>query len=482
MTYGFRQRRLVLALVFALALACAPGLKAQETDEFGDTAADPVKLFNRGQEAHAKKEYERALELYEEALQLRPEFPEAEFQKAAALVALKRLPEAEKSYRRAMELRRDWPLPPAALGLLLVRTPGREREAEPLLRRALELDAKNLTAALALAELRTRAGDAAESVALWRRVAELKPDDASLWVMLARAEAAAKETAAALKSYGRAIEANPSEVEARLGRADLLIASGDKERALEDVRALEPLSKADWRLGIAVVDRYGLAGQKEEARRVFESLTAEAKASEEGKRLRAALTEAPCDETPETRAALERLVASDPKNAAAFACLGQLTRTTEPERSVEYYRHAAEAEPGNINHAVGYASALVQLRRFPEAAVILRRVIQLAPDKYEAHANLAAALYEMKLYNEAVSEYKWVSRARPELPVVHFFIAIAYDRLGDYEAALAAYETFLARADASVNQLEIEKVNLRLPSLRNQIKRGEGLKKDKRAQ
>ena len=74
------------------------------------------------------------------------------------------------------------------------------------------------------------------------------------------------------------------------------------------------------------------------------------------------------------------------------------------------------------------------------------------------------------------------SRARPELPVVHFFIAISHDRLGDYEAALEAYETFLARADARVNQLEIEKVNLRLPSLRNQIKRGEGVKKDKRAQ
>jgi hypothetical protein len=88
----------------------------------------------------------------------------------------------------------------------------------------------------------------------------------------------------------------------------------------------------------------------------------------------------------------------------------------------------------------------------------------------------------MKLYNEAVVEYKWLSRARPELPVVHFFIAISLDRLGDYQAALEAYETFLGRADARVNQLEIEKVNLRLPSLRNQIKRGEGLKKDKRAQ
>ncbi|HEX8355450.1 MAG TPA: tetratricopeptide repeat protein, partial [Pyrinomonadaceae bacterium] len=460
----------------------APGASAQETDEFGDTAADPVRLFTRGQEAHAKKEFERALELYDEALQLRPDFPEAEFQKAGALVALKRAPEAEKSYRRAMELRPTWPLPPASLGLLLVRTQGRERDAEPLLRRALELDAKNLTAAVALAELRARAGDAAESVTLWRRAAGLKPDDASLWVSLARAEAGAKDTAAALKSFGRAIEVEPGNVAARLGRADLLIASGEKERALEDVRALEALSKSDWKLAVAVANRYGLAGHKEEARRVYESLPAEARASEEGRSLHAALTDARCEDTPESRASLERLVASDPKNVAALACLGRLTRTADPERSLDFYKRAAEAEPRDVDNAVGYAAALVQLRRFPEAAAILRRVVEVAPDKYEARANFAAALYGMKLYNEAVVEYKWINRARPELSVVHFFIATAHDHIGEYEAALEAYETFLSRADARVNQLEIEKVNLRLPSLRNQVKRGEGLKKDKRAQ
>lgn len=479
MTHGLRQRRLALALLFALALACAPGALAQTADEFDETAADPVKLFNRGQEAHGRKDYERALELYEEALQLRPDFPEAEFQKAAALVALKRLPEAEKSYRRAMELRRTWALPPATLGLLLARTPGREREAEPLLRRALELDPKNLTAAVALAELSTRRGDAAESAALWRRATELKADDASLWVARARAELAVKDAASALKSFGRALEVDPANVEARLGRVDLLLNSGEKERALEDVRPLEAQAKSDWKLAIAVVDRYGLAERKDDARRVYESLPEEAKQSEEGRRLRAALEDAPCEDTPEARASLERLVEADPKDAGALACLGALYRTTDPQRSLDFYRRAAEADPRNIGHAVGYGAALVQLRRFPEAASVLRRVVEVAPDKYEARANLAAALYEMKLYNQAVVEYKWINRARPDLSVVHFFIATAHDHLGEYEEALAAYEAFLARADARVNQLEIEKVNLRLPSLRNQIKRGEGKKKRK---
>jgi len=482
MIYDFRHRRLSLALLLALALACAHGAAAQETDGFEESAADPVKLFDRGQEAHAKREHERALELYEEALQLRPDFPEAEFQKAVVLVALKRLPEAEKSYRRAMELRRAWALPPAALGLLLVRTQGREGEAEPLLRRAIELDPKNLTATVALAELSARAGNATESAALWGRATGLKSDDASLWLARAGAELAAKDAASALRSYARAIELDPANVEARLGRADLLIGSGEKESALEDVRALEARAKSDWKLAVAVADRFGLAGSRDDARRVYESLPEETKNSADGRRLHAALSDVGCEDTPEARASLERLVGSDPKNAGALACLGLLYRTSDPRRAADFYRRAAEADPRNLNHVVGYASALVQLRSFPEAAAILRRVVEAAPDKYEAHANLAAALYEMKLYNQAVVEYKWISRARPDLSVVHFFIATAHDRLGEYEEALEAYETFLARADSRVNQLEIEKVNLRLPSLRNQIKRGEGLKKNKRAQ
>lgn len=480
MFLDIRKRRLVFALVFALALAFASRASAQ--DEFGDDAGDPVKLFNRGQDAQAKKNYEQAVEFYDEALKLRPDFPEVEYQKGTALVALERPAEAEKSYRRAMELRPSWALPPAALGLLLARTRGREQESEPLLKRALELDQKNLTATLALAEVRARAGDRAASLALLSRATELKPDDASLWVARAKAEREAKDAASAVKSFGRAVEIDSANVDARLGRADLLLEAGDKTRALEDVRALEALSKTNWRLAVAVANRYGLAGDTEDARRVFDSLPEEAKNSDEGRKLSAALDDTRCEDTPEARAALEKLIASDAKNARALACLGNLTRKTDPQRSLDYYKRASEADPRNVDYAVGYAAALVQLRRFSEAATILQRVIEVAPDKYEAHTNFAAALYELKLYKQAIVEYKWIGQARPDLAVVNYFIATAHDFLGEYEDALDAYEAFLAKADPRVNELEIEKVNLRLPTLRNQIKHGEGVKTDRKAQ
>jgi len=116
-------------------------------------------------------------------------------------------------------------------------------------------------------------------------------------------------------------------------------------------------------------------------------------------------------------------------------------------------------------------------RRFVDAAYILRQVVKNDPQNYPAHANLATALYEAKQFPAAIAEFEWVVAAKPEVVVAQYFIATSHDYLGEYPEALAAYERFLAGADAKTNQLEIEKVKLRLPTLQRQIKLGQGAKK-----
>jgi tetratricopeptide (TPR) repeat protein len=476
----FHSHVVISLSLIALVVCCALPVAAQD-EELSDDEGDPVKLFNRGQDAHAKKDYELALEFYELAVKLRPEFPEAEFQMAGALVALKRLPEAEKAYRRAMALSPEWPLPPAALGLLLARTAGREREAEPVLLRSLELDAKNLTALVALAEMRARAGDAGGAVEFWRRATAIKDDDVSLWLARSAAERAAKDTAAALKSLDRALELEPDRAEIRLRRAEIHLEAGDNAHAVEDARALERAAKSDAQMALIAANIYGRAGLFDDARRIYDSLPEALKTSEEGRRLSEALN-ARCEDTPESHAALTKLIEREPRNAPALACLGNLLRRSDPPRALEMFKRAVEVEPRNADYATGYGAALLQLRKFAEAATVLQRVLQVAPDNYAAHANMAAALYELKLYKQAIVEYKWVNAARPELAVVFFFIGSAHDQLGEYMDALSAYETFLQRADQQANSLEIDKVNLRLPILRRQIQRGEGIKSEKKSQ
>ena len=158
--------------------------------------------------------------------------------------------------------------------------------------------------------------------------------------------------------------------------------------------------------------------------------------------------------------------------------LGSEYRRIDPAKSVSYYYRALQIDPKNAKYATGYAAALIQLRRFDEAEAILRKVLNAEPDNYTAHANLALSLYELKRFAEAVPEYEWLASARPEIAATYFFIATAHDNLGEYELALDAYQKFLSRANATINKLEIEKVNLRLPALRAQIQRGQGKRKN----
>src|SRR5260370_11373326 len=114
------RRSLLWAIALLLVVLCFQ-LSPAQTEDPTDGETDPVKLFERGQNAHAKGDVLRAIALYEGAIKLRPEFPEAEYQRGVALLALDRSVDAEKAFARAIDLRKDWALPLSAMGSLLAR-------------------------------------------------------------------------------------------------------------------------------------------------------------------------------------------------------------------------------------------------------------------------------------------------------------------------------------------------------------------------
>lgn len=457
---------------------------AQSEDSFGDIGADPVKLFERGQTAHGRGDLAKALELYEEAIKIRPEFAEAEFQRASVLVALGRLTDAEKGLRRAIAIKKDWALPYSQLGSLLVRL-NREKEAESSLREALTLDNKSNLALRLLADIRLRAGDSKEALELASRATTDPDAPVATWLLKALAQRANGDTAGALVSLDHMLQVEPLQFAALLERADIRIAAGEKDRALIDLAAAEPLVKADKGKASRLASAYERAGKPDEGLRIaktnglVEATPSNANGTKGVNGTPQEIEAANSDDPDVARKALETLLQKNPKSAMLMARLGDSYRKVDPARSLDFYRRALELEPSNANYATGYSSALVQARRFPEAVAVLRQVIAKSPDSYAAHANLATALYSLKAFADALTEYQWLLAAKPDLSIAHYFIATAHDNLGEYEPALVSYELFLAKADATANELEIEKVKLRLPSLRRQIQLGQGVKKEK---
>ena len=479
-----RSRQLFLGALTLLFVALCFQLAPAQTEDPTDGETDPVKLFERGQNAHAKGDLARALALYEGALKLRPEFPEAEYQRGVALAALDRSSEAEKAFARAIELRKDWVLPFSALGNLLARS-ARDKEAEPFLRRALQLGAKDSITLASLSAVRARAGDKNEALALARTATDDDNASASAWAWRGTLERAGGNKEGALTSLNRSLQIEPHYLAALNERAELRLDAADYQSAIEDLKAALSIKPADKETSLRLAHAYELANQPNEAQRIYESIGYKVSAtSEKPSAINVAgttedIAAANSDDPKVAQPALEKLIIANPINAKLMGRLGEVTRRSDPQKSAESYRRANEIDPSNPKYATGYAAALIQLRRFGQAEPILRRVIAGSANEYVAHANLALALYELKRYAEALPEYKWLAASRPEIAATYFFIATAHDNLGEYQEALDAYETFLSRADPISNKLDIEKVNLRLPRLRDQISRGQGTKRKK---
>src|SRR5258705_5616377 len=236
---------------------------AQTDEAFGDSAADPVKLFERGQGAHARGDFEKALGFYDQAIAVRPEFPEAEFQRGNALASLLRFQEAEAAFRRAIALKKNWSLTYSALGALLMRRE-RDLEAAPIFRQALVVDPQDNVALRLLAEICLRAGETKEALELARRATINKEAPASAWIGLAVAQRANGNNAAARETLDHVLSAEPGNLAALMERADLLTAEKTYDSAITDLKSAVKLRPADKVIMSRLAYVYHQAGKTKE--------------------------------------------------------------------------------------------------------------------------------------------------------------------------------------------------------------------------
>ena len=89
------------------------------------------------------------------------------------------------------------------------------------------------------------------------------------------------------------------------------------------------------------------------------------------------------------------------------------------------------------------AVLLLHARRFDEAQVLLRRVIELSPSLPEAHTNLGFALLGLRQASAAREAFERAIALRPAQANAYYGLALAQESLGDLELALGAMRSYL---------------------------------------
>jgi tetratricopeptide (TPR) repeat protein len=449
-------------------------------------------LFEAGQNAHQAGDLSKAIELYGDALKRDPSLWQAEFQRGLAYLSLNRRTEARASmqsvneqlaqFADSPELRQISARVHVALGEIAL-AESNSGDAEKAYRRALQLNPGSARAHSGLAEVLLAGGKHDEAIAEAKEALTAGDDRAATFSLLGMAQTIGGKYDEALPNLTEALKRDPKNSIALLYRAEVFISRQRFDEAIADLRSaleIEPRARTRLRLAAALMQ----TKKYDEAIAVYqEVLKGEPSNAEARTALAVAMIES--GKGDEAIAQLESLIKAEPNRADLRAQLAELYLPAQPEKALEHYSVAAKLEPSQINHQIGVGSALVKLRRFQEAVTALRQSLAQNPKEeiaYFAHTNLATALFELDDYPNAAREYIWIfnyqknrgDRKRTALTL--YFLGICLDKLGDYEQALKAYEQFLSLAPPE-NQLEIDKVKLRLPSLQKQIKDGKGKRK-----
>jgi tetratricopeptide (TPR) repeat protein len=445
---------------------------AQESE---DVESEAIATFNKGQDAHEAGDLKAAIELYEKALKLVPDFPEAELQRGKAYRSLGNLETAEVAFRRAVSLKEDWSLALANLGDVLVRR-NKFDEARPILKHAIEVDSENTPAYVALSAL-TINSKASESEIreIYKKIsamADAAKGVASVWSAKAALENAMGEKRSALTSANKALELDPKNISMRSLIASMALESADPTQARSQIAAIEKIEPTAPELAILRIRLLIFDGKNDEAAKAINAIK---EPSKDILDLKTQIAAATSTDVP----ALEKKLADDPKNATALGRLCSLQRTKDPLKAMEYCRRANEIDPTNIDFAIGYGAAMLQAKQYLQAATLFQKLQTTSPENFTLRVNLATALFQLKRYNEAKVQFQWITGKQPENVIAYYFLAIAHDELSEYGDAMANYQIFLRKADPKTNQLEIDKVNLRLPILQRQLDAGKGRKNAK---
>ncbi len=284
---------------------------------------------------------------------------------------------------------------------------GREGQAIPVLRAAVELEPDYLPAQLKLAGLLVTLGEWKESGRIYGELVRRYPECARAHSGLGRVQFAGGEAEAALRSFQNASRLFPDFAAAHYGLAMVYRSLQDGEKARRHLLLFEQGRGNEPPLDDPLLDVIGQLHSKAEYH-YLEGLEFQNRG-----------------QTPQALAEYERALEEDPAHAGAHAnlffnylTLGNL------EKAEQHYQAALKSNPRlhEIHHNLGILRKLQN--RDQEAETAFRKALELNPFRADSHYLLGTILEDEDRPGEAERHYRLAIESQPEFRDAHFQLGL----------------------------------------------------------
>ena len=398
--------------------------------------------YYRGVAKFMQRDYRGAIADCDRATELKPDYVVAYYNRGGVKSALGDERGAREDYDRAIELDPDnavaYTLRGGARSAL-----GDHDGAIADCDRAIELTPDYAHAYISRGDAKSNLGDERGAIADYDKAIELQPDYAHAYFLRGVAKRSLDDHDSAIADYDRGIELNPNYALAYFLRGDAKSMLGDHEGAIADYdRAIElnpDDEEAYYNRGLAKHKLGDLRGAKADYDRAIELNPEDAESYTNRGSAKRRL-----GDYRGTIADSSRAIALKPENAAAYGNRGRAKyKLGDYDGAVADYSRAISLTPDYVDAYYNRGIAKSKLGDHDGAIADYDRAIELKPDYVDAYFLRGVAKYELEDYKGAIADYGRAIELKPDYVDTYTNRGIAKYKLGDYYSAIADYSRII---------------------------------------
>jgi putative PEP-CTERM system TPR-repeat lipoprotein len=379
-------------------------------------------------------------------------------------------------YKDLLEKHLPEGLPPAQKVELLVlrgqafRALGDRNSAAAAFEEARRLDPKYLPALLAHADLLLQQGKRPDAITLVDRVLAIAPNDVAAWNFKARFAQASGDIPTALTAYSKALLFEPRSLDARIGRATLLIDLRRDQEVANDIEYFKRENPKDPRANYLRSVYLSRNGDDAGARAALQDIKQMLDPVPRQRLIQLApglvlvggLAHYGLGETKQARDYFRDYLTIDPNHSGARKLLGSILlaqgKADEAINMLEVVRARTPSDPQLL---ALLAAAYMDRQKYRTATEYLERALQVSGDDPEIQATLGLSLLGAGQRDLALEHLRQALKEDPSQFRVGVVLAVLYLRQGLAKDAVQVAET-VVRGDpknvAALNLLGVARV------------------------
>ena len=347
------------------------------------------------------------------------------------------------SYRRAEELN-----PKSAIARdKLIATyldAGNLADAEPKVKAILDHNPDDISGRFFKTRILLGSGKLDDAISGFQALITANPDFAPAYYFQGIAYLKQRQLPQARAALTETVRRNPSLPEARTALAELLLAEGAVDLALEHAQAAVQLNPRNVQAAVIAGDAYLRKGDLAKSKQVYEAIAKALPKEALGPYRLGLVARAEKNDT-KALAYFEDALALKPSAIEPIAqiALMKIAQGKSTEARERVTRQVAAA-PTSALHQNLLGELCLAVKDMDGAETAFKKALELDPALLGSYLNLGQVYYQTGKTDHAVAEYETALTKAPQTLQAHMMLGIIHEQKKEYDKAKARYEKILA--------------------------------------